>query len=177
MISKLVRFISIAALASLFLMPSAAIAMSGRDRTESAPTPRPTKTETEEAESTPEPRKSNADTAEALHKVEEAKKEAKSRLEELKSKVESKTEDARRKSCEERKANIANRLGNYIDVATKHKQVFDDILARVNAFAVDNNLEVTNGGSLYAAATTAADNVATQIIALTGLNQIGRAHV
>lgn len=104
----------------------------------------------------------------AEDRVKEIKDTAKTRLQELKSDVAERAQTVRTKVCEERKTNITGRVAAYQTFTTNHKQLFDDVLARIRDFQTAKNLTVDE--SLYTAATAAGDALTQESDTLAGLN-------
>lgn len=107
-------------------------------------------------------------------RIEAAKKAAEARAEALKEKAEEREaikarfEGAKLQLCESRQERITNIMSNFSDRGTRHIEVFDTILQRVQAFYVEKNLSVDNYDSLVAEAAAkkaAAETLAAEVAA------------
>jgi hypothetical protein len=102
---------------------------------------------------------------------EQFKQEAQTKVQgEVKAKVQAKTAEQKQQACTARKANLTKRMNNAVTAAQRHKDTFDKIYTKVQAFKTSKNLTVANYDSLKAAADAAQSDATTKIAALKALN-------
>jgi len=93
-----------------------------------------------------------------------------SNTDERKKQVSDRTADGRKRVCENRKRSIDVRIDRTVQFATKHKELFDKIYARVKAYVSDKGLIVPDYDNLIAKVDAAQADAANKLAALQALD-------